>query len=127
MKVKALSWMGVKTSQFDDMVHLYRDVLQLHLELEQPDFAVFRLPNGDTLELFGPAGPNAHLAQGIVVCGFRVDDIEQARQDLIEAGIELIGPLQGDGGTSWQHFRGPGGSVFELNAELEHLHLEEEV
>ncbi len=121
MKIKALSWMGVKTSQFDDMVHLYRDILHLHSDWEQPDFAVFRLPNGDTLELFGPAGPNAHLAQGTVVCGFRVDDIEQARQALIQAGIELVGPLQVGEGNAWQHFRGPDGSIFELNAELEHL------
>jgi hypothetical protein len=104
------------------MVHLYRDVLQLHADLEQPDFAVFRLPNGDTLEIFGPAGPNAHLAQGMVVCGFHVDDIEQARQELVQAGVELVGPLQVDeaNNAAWQHFHGPDGSIFELNGGLEH-------
>jgi len=123
MNVKALTWMGVKTPKFDDMVHFYRDVLQLRSILEQPDFAVFRLPNGDTLELFGPAGPNAHLALGTVVCGFRVDDIEQARQALVQAGIELVGPLQIDEASNhaWQHFRGPDGTIYELNSAPEHL------
>lgn len=120
MQIKALSWMGVKTAQFDPMVQFCQEVLQLRLDLLQPDFAIFRLPNGDTVELFGPGGPNGHLAAGTVLCGFSVDDIEQARQALIQAGIELIGPLHiaEHGSSAWQHFRGPDGNIYEVNAQL---------
>jgi hypothetical protein len=44
-----------------------------------------------------------------------VGDIEQARQELIDAGVELIGPLRTmENGYAWQHFRGPDGNVYEL-------------
>jgi catechol 2,3-dioxygenase-like lactoylglutathione lyase family enzyme len=117
MDIKALSWMGVKTTRFDAMVQFYQDVLKLQPVLLQEAFAVFRLPNGDTLELFGPGGPNEHLPVGTVLCGLTVDDIEQARQELIEAGFELVGPLQVNEADhyAWQHFRAPDGTLYELN------------
>jgi hypothetical protein len=30
------------------------------------------------------------------------------------AGIEFIGPIQRDGTTSWNHFRAPDGTIFEI-------------
>jgi hypothetical protein len=52
-----------------------------------------------------------------VICGFAVADLEQARQALVQAGIELNGDKQG----GWQHFRAPDGSIFELNAPQEQV------
>jgi hypothetical protein len=50
-----------------------------------------------------------------VVVGFLVDNVEQARQELLSAGIELIGPLvKAEEGYAWQHFRAPDGNVYEL-------------
>jgi hypothetical protein len=65
INIKAISWMGIKTTNFDAMVRLYRDVFHLQPALERSDFAVFHLPNGDTLELFGPGVPMNifHLVQ----------------------------------------------------------------
>ncbi len=116
MKVKALCWMGVKTEKFDEMQQFLRNVMGLQQLHQAHDFAVFQLPNEDKIEVFGPLGPNQHFQPDSIVCGFLVEDIHQARQELAEAGIALIGPLKEEtpGGYAWQHFRGPDGKLYEL-------------
>lgn len=58
-----------------------------------------------------------------IVCGFLVDDIEQASQELVQAHIELVGSLQVDklSGNAWQHFRGPDGKLYELTYNPEQI------
>jgi predicted enzyme related to lactoylglutathione lyase len=120
MQVKAISWMGVKTEKFDELTRFFREVLNLPVMSEERDFVVFQLPNKDQVEVFGPSGPNQHFVPDSPVCGFLVDDIEQARNELIQAGIELIGPLRRvPNGYAWQHFRGPNGTMYELPSDPE--------
>ncbi len=87
MYVKAISWMGVKTEKFDELTRFFREVLNLPVMSEERDFVVFQLPNKDQVEVFGPSGPNQDFVPDSPVCGFLVDDIEQARDELIQAGI----------------------------------------
>jgi hypothetical protein len=54
MHVKGLAWLGTKTRNYGAMRSFLRDVMGLRIHLEQPDFTDFELPNGDTIELFGP-------------------------------------------------------------------------
>jgi catechol 2,3-dioxygenase-like lactoylglutathione lyase family enzyme len=99
------------------MISFLRDVMGLPLAVKEPGFAEFGLPDGDKVEVFGPGGPAAldQFASGPIVAGFLVGDIAQARQELIDAGVELIGPLHTiESGYAWQHFRGPDGNVYEL-------------
>ncbi len=122
MHVKGLSWMGVKTAKFDELSHFFRQVLGLSAIQEEQDFVVFQLPNKDLVEIFGPDGPDTDFEPDSPVCGFLVEDIEQARQELLQAGVELLGPLQRmPDGYAWQNFRGPNGSVYELTYDPEHL------
>ena len=123
MNVKALCWLGVKTEKFDEMQRFLSKVMGLQQTYQERDFVVFQLPNGDKVEVFGPLGPNQHFQPDVVVCGFLVDDIRQARQELVEAGIELIGPLNDDapGSYAWQHFRGPDGKLYELAYQPAHV------
>lgn len=118
MKIKGITWVGVKTDRFEAMRTFCRDVLSLSEVLTRLDFAVFRAGEDDKLEIFGPTGPDppAQFASNHVVCGFEVDDIEGASQELQRAGIELIGDLvrSPTSGAAWQHFRGPDGLVYEL-------------
>jgi predicted enzyme related to lactoylglutathione lyase len=117
MRVEGVSWVGVRTDQYAAMAAFFRDVVGLQPILEQHDFLVFRMPDGDQVEIFGPAGPNSveQFAHGEVVAGLLVDDIEAATEELRQAGIELIGGRHGsESGYSWQHFRAPDGKVFEL-------------
>ena len=119
MKVEGISWAGVKTDSFESMKRFAEQTLGLSAVHEAPDFAVYRLPNGDKFEIFGPRSrhPPQQFDRNAVVCGFRVDDIESAREELRSAGVELLGPVERDSpsGYAWQHFRTPDGKVFELS------------
>ena len=121
MKVQGITWVGVKTDQFAALSAFCRDVLGLSAMSSQADVVVFRLPDGDLFELFGPGSrePPAQFAAYRVVCGFRVGDIEGARRELQGAGVELLGDIHRDiqSGYAWQHFRGPDGLVYELASD----------
>jgi predicted enzyme related to lactoylglutathione lyase len=79
--------------------------------------AVFTLPDGANVEVFGPGDPDHdHFSTGPVV-GFFVEDIAAARAELERAGVELLGPLGGTPETGqWAHFRAPDGNVYELTS-----------
>jgi catechol 2,3-dioxygenase-like lactoylglutathione lyase family enzyme len=115
MKARGLVWLGTRTPNFDDTVRFFGDTLGLRAVHEEPDFAVFRLPNGDKVEVFGPGDEeHEHFDKG-PLAGFLVDDVWEARADLEAAGIAFIGPVhEADDGGSWSHFRGPDGNVYEV-------------
>lgn len=123
MRIKGISWVGVKTGSYDQMTRFFTEVIGLSADFERADFAVFRLPDGDKLEIFGPHAMDSpeQFARDAVVAGFLVEDIEQASEELRNAGIELVGECQSDGnGYFWQHFRSPDGKIFELVYDPEH-------
>lgn len=114
MEIRRLGWLGVRTERFDEMVTFLRDILGLSLELEQPGRAMFRLPNGDPIDVFDAGLEQyAHFTTGPVV-GFVVDDVEASRSELEAVGGELVGPLQRGDGFVWAHFRAPDGNLYEL-------------
>ncbi len=116
MEIKGLAWAGTRTAEYDAMVRLFREVLGLKMIYEGPDFAVFQMWNGDTVEVFGPSDTgHVHFDAGPVV-GFLVADVVAARAELEEDGVvDLLGPLRSwPGGTASQHFRAPDGNVYEV-------------
>ena len=115
MKTRGLSWMGVRTREFVGMVELFRDVLGLDLIHAEDGFVVLRTVDGDKVEVFGPNWKfNKHFSSAPVV-GFLIDDMDEARKRLREAGLELIGEVKkGENGYAWQHFQGPDGNVYEI-------------
>jgi hypothetical protein len=119
VRVLGISWLGVAVDEVAPMRVFARETLGLELDHEGGDLVALRFPNGDRLELFGPRGPRApgQFDANEVVAGFRVDDIERAREELAAVeGVELLGDLQTmEGGHAWQHFRAPDGRVYELN------------
>jgi catechol 2,3-dioxygenase-like lactoylglutathione lyase family enzyme len=79
MKARGLVWLGTRTRNSDATVRFFGDTLGLHAVHEEPDFAVFRLPNGDKVEVFGPGDEeHEHFAKG-PVADFLVDDVREAR------------------------------------------------
>lgn len=116
MKVKALVWMGITTEKFAEMEQFLQSVMDLPLTYQGEHFTLFQLPSGDKVEILRPDGANEHFAPDSIICGFQVEDIHQASQELVQAGIELVGPLHEErpGGYAWQHFRGPDGKLYEL-------------
>jgi len=100
MRIKGISWVGVKTGSYDQMARFFTEVMGLPVDFEQPDFAVFRLPDGDKLEIFGPQAtdPPEQFARNGVVAGLLVEDILQGlgQGEVGEgrtAGVEVRRPL----------------------------------
>jgi catechol 2,3-dioxygenase-like lactoylglutathione lyase family enzyme len=84
MKAKGLVWLGTSAQKFDDTVRFAGETLGLRTVREEPDFVVFRLPDSDTVEVFGPGDmERVHFTTGPLV-GFLVDDVREARTDLEE-------------------------------------------
>lgn len=116
MKVKSLLWVGITTEKVTEMEQFLQNVMGLPLSRHGPHFTLFQLPNGDKVEILHSGRASKHFAPDSVICGFQVEDIHQASQELVQAGIELVGPLgeEKPGGYAWQHFQGPDGKLYEL-------------
>jgi catechol 2,3-dioxygenase-like lactoylglutathione lyase family enzyme len=121
MKARGLVWLGTRTRNFDETVRFFGETLGLRKAHEKPDFTVFRLPNGDTVEVFGPSDTeHEHFAAG-PVAGFLVDDLREARADLEAAGITFLSAVQrSEDGAGWSHSRGPDGNVYEITRPAKH-------
>jgi catechol 2,3-dioxygenase-like lactoylglutathione lyase family enzyme len=117
MRVKGLAWMGVRTDKFQQTVRFFREVMSLKTVYEEDGSTVhFSLPDGGTVEVFSNRSKyNAHFGSSPVV-GFLIDDMETARKEIEQSGLELVGGIhKGEHGYSWQHFRGPDGNLYELS------------
>jgi catechol 2,3-dioxygenase-like lactoylglutathione lyase family enzyme len=114
MRIKGVVWLGTRTPRFEAMVTFFQEISGLSPAYQSADFAMFDLPNGDRLEVFGADSPENDFITH-PVAGFLVDDIAEARSELEAKGIEFIGPIEhGRKGYAWTHFRAPDGFVYEL-------------
>ena len=114
MRVQGLTWLGLRTPQFNEMVTFFRDVMNMKPIRNEPGIAGFQMTDGTNLELYElDEESHAFFTTGPVVA-FRVDDVDASRATMEAAGIEFIGPIQRMGKTSWNHFRAPDGTVFEI-------------
>ena len=125
MKVKGIIWLGTRTSNFDSMVNLYRNIMGLDIVHQEPGFVVMDLPNGDRVEVFGGDSPyNTFFIHP--VAGFLVDDIAAARAEMESQGIEFIGPIEtAEDGNAWSHFRAPDGFIYELTYTPNHPSMQD--
>jgi len=114
MQVKGLSWLGLRTHQFDEMAKFFRDVMGMKPIRDEPGIAGFQMSDGTNLELYAfDEEFHAFFTTGPVVA-FQVDDVDASRATMEEAGVEFFGPIQRMGKSSWNHFRAPDGTVFEI-------------
>jgi predicted enzyme related to lactoylglutathione lyase len=114
--IKGLSWLGIRTERYEDLVGFLKEGMGLPVDHDEADFTAFKLPDGSTVEVFGPTDQeHRHFSTG-PVAGFLVDDIEAERERLEAAGAEFIGPIHRweETGQAWSHFRAPDGNVYEL-------------
>jgi catechol 2,3-dioxygenase-like lactoylglutathione lyase family enzyme len=119
VQVKRLAWLGTRTERFDETTSFFRDVLGLSVQYEETGFAMLRLPGGDRdfVEVFGADDPDVAFYSTGPVVGLLVDDVVEARAELEEAGVELLGGIEWSRsmeGYGWFHFRGPDGTVYGM-------------
>jgi catechol 2,3-dioxygenase-like lactoylglutathione lyase family enzyme len=114
LRVSGVIWVGTRTDRYSEMVAFAGDVLGMEIEEEDDGLTVFRLPDGDALEVFDPdADGGGHPQSDRVVAGFLVEDLGGARAELVASGAEVLA-----GGTdstaSWFYFRAPDGNLYEM-------------
>ena len=113
MKVKGLSWVGVGTNHYEETFRFFTEVMGLKVATCGDRQAILHIAEGQQLEIFGRDGPGKSRNSPPTVA-FEVDDVVAAREELIAAGIELIGDVGHWNGFEWQYFRSPDGHIFEV-------------
>ena len=116
LQVLGYSWLGVRTDNFDAAVRFFAATLDLPLATrdEDRDFALFRLPSGQLVEIFGPRDA-WHDFMTAPVAGFEVADVRAARAELATRGVPFATPVRDwGGGAASTYFRDPDGHLFEL-------------
>ncbi|MBA2362964.1 MAG: VOC family protein [Chloroflexia bacterium] len=114
MKVKGLGWLGIRASEFEETVRLFRDTMGLEVVREERDVTGFQFPDGTGMEVWRPEDTFHSFFPSGPVVGFLVDDVDDARARMEAAGTEFLGPIQRSVTASWNHFRGPNGNVYEI-------------
>jgi catechol 2,3-dioxygenase-like lactoylglutathione lyase family enzyme len=118
MKAKSFSWVGIATDDFERSLRFFRDVLGLEPWVRGEEQAILKTASGQQLEIFGRDEREKELTASPVIA-FEVDDLDAAREDLLSAGIELIGDVGRWNGFAWQYFRSPDGHIFEIKSSPE--------
>jgi len=128
--VRKVDHIGVAVSNLEEALKIYTEVLGLKLHgtevVEEQKVRVAFMPVGDTeielLESTDPEGPIAKFiekrGEGIQHIAFRVDDIEEALEQMRQKGVRLIDekPRYGAGGAriAFLHPKATGGVLVEL-------------
>ncbi len=130
MKVIKIDHIGIAVKSIDEARKLYESILGLKYEgsetVEEQKVTTAFFPIGDTeielLESTDPEGPIAKFiekrGEGIQHIAFRVENIEEALEELKKQGIKLIDekPRIGAGGAkiAFLHPKATGGVLIEL-------------
>lgn len=129
--IQKLDHIGIAVSNLDEALKLYSEVLGLKLTgtevVEEQKVRVAFLPVGDTevelLESTSPDGPIAKFieakGQGIQHMAFKVDNIEEAIEEMKAKGMRMIDekPRYGAGGAkiAFMHPKSSNGVLIELS------------
>ena len=116
MEIQGYSWAGTSTGDFAASTKFFGEVLGLPTLMtdEARQIAIFRLPSGQLFEVFGPTSDYFKLMRTPTIA-FDVDDVEQARADLLDKGVEFVTEIeQGLEGVAWCYFSGPDGFLYEI-------------
>ena len=131
MRVRRLSFLGVRTHDFVTMSAFVRDVLGLKPGYRDDGWAVFQLASGDRdlVEIYRPGGHDERLLPAVAsgpTVAFGVDDLLAARDELVAAGIEIVADVvwadeafsdPAYKGFGWLFFRAPDGNVYALQQD----------
>jgi len=131
VRIRRVSFVGIKTESFEAMSVFVRDVLGLHPGHTDDGWAVFQLESGDRdlLEVYRPGGYDERLLPPGVTgpaVAFAVDDLIAARDELTAAGTEIVADVVWAAeafddsrleGFGWLFFRAPDGNVYALQQD----------
>lgn len=115
MRVKGIIWVGTAVDDSNAGASFFADVLGMEVTTSVKGFARLEAANGDRLELFGPDSVEHDQLDTGPVAGFWIDDVAEARKELIAAGVSSCTEIErGPDGHAWFYFRAPSGYYYEL-------------
>ena len=131
MNIRRISFLGVRTSNFEAMTAFVRDVLGLRPSHLDDDWAIFPLESGgrDYFEIYGSGHTDERLmtaASDGPIAAFAVDDLVAARAELEAAGTEMLSDViwaaeafrnPAFAGFGWFFFRAPDGNAYVLQQD----------
>ena len=122
--MKGITWHAVvlEAEPFAATHTLLTETMGLSPMIDMEGWSLFGMPNGSIIDLFAPEAASEMCPWGLndgVVFGFRVDDIDEASQQLEAGGCELLGDVNfiEELNYSWRHFRAPDGRVYGINQQ----------
>jgi len=122
MQVQGITWHAVTldADQFAATRTLMTEVFGLTPAADSEGWTLFTMPNGTVLELYAPEEVPDYGFNDGVTFGYRVDDIDQASTELVDAGCELLGEITRleEAKYAYRDFRGPDGRVYGINQRL---------
>lgn len=115
MRIKGIIWVGSVTEDRTASTKFFSDVLGMPVVTDVPGFSRLAAENGDRLELFGPDSVEHDYLDTGPVAGLWVDDANEAREELIAAGVEVVTAMErGADGHRWFYFKAPDDNFYEM-------------
>lgn len=116
IKVEGADFAALFVTDFPRAVEFYRDTLGLEQSKEYD-----RIPGGEfetgnlTLQILDSAAIGRDFTANGSPLALRVDDVEAARAELIDQGVEFLGETIDSGVCHMAHFKDPDGNVLILH------------
>jgi predicted enzyme related to lactoylglutathione lyase len=106
------TWVGLVVDDLERQRQFWSELLGLPEAAAGSDYVQFEMGGGRIFELVQCSELPQYDGLRFQV-GFAVEDIRKARAELLEAGVEPLTEIEGEGST-WAYFRDPEGNVFEI-------------
>ena len=123
MKVtEGIRWIGAATTNFDETVAFFRDVMGLAVteegvpvtDTQFTRYAQIKMPNEVVLEIVKPSETVRQLYKAPIV-SITVDDVAQTRREMEDKHIKFVTPIfDTKEGWGWTYFRAPDGNVYQI-------------
>ena len=113
-------WIGVVADDLNAQTDYYAGILGLPVLERGEGYAMIDMGGPNRLEILkrDPSLPQYAVRRFQV--GFRVEDIQSARAELLAKGVKPVTEILGgaDSGAFWCYFEDPEGNLFEITQKL---------
>ncbi len=113
--ISGIAFIGVPATDFEETTKFFEEILRItRIPNSSCEHAVFRLPGGELLEIFGPDN-EYDFYHPCPLVGFRVNDIRSVRETLQARGVTFVNEIdEHPNGGAWCDFRDNERTVYSL-------------
>ena len=110
----SVSFLGLRTRQFEAMRRLYAVGFGLPVLREAPGAVWFALDDGAELHVYADTDPDHAFFGDGPVPGLLVDDFDATVERLSGHGVVWLTEPESRAGRTWRHYRAADGNVYEV-------------